>query len=283
MKTLTLSYHLSERFSLITPELSTLTCEGVDSELLFSLPRVAIVGSRKATPYGIRVTENLASELAKQGVVIVSGLAYGIDITAHKATLSVGGRTIAVLPSGISRIYPVAHTKIAQKISESGMLVSEYPAEHHPRKIEFLERNRLIAGLSDLVVVTEAAEHSGSLNTVQHAMKMNIPVAAVPGPITSLYSAGTNALIKEGAHLITSAQDILALLNIDTQSTLTKTREVSDPEILALIDLLARTPLETTAIALELGIDTKKLLNHLTMLELSGDVEQNAIGIWQLR
>jgi DNA processing protein len=153
-------------------------------------PCVAIVGSRKVTPYGRAVTEKLAGELARQGVVIVSGLALGVDSIAHEAALRAHGRTIAVLPRDIEHIYPVSHTGLAQRIlSAGGALISEYPEGSDLHKFQFLERNRIIAGLSRGVIIPEAAARSGSLNTANAALEqgrevMAVPVCYQPGPTT---------------------------------------------------------------------------------------------------
>ena len=136
------------------------------------VPHVAIVGSRRPTPYGKLVTEHIAGELAQLGVVIVSGLAFGIDTIAHKAALAQGGRTIAVLPSGIDTIYPASNRHLAWQIAtENGSLITEYPEGHVPRKHDFLARNRLISGLSQAVVIVEAAQRSGTLSTAHHALQ----------------------------------------------------------------------------------------------------------------
>ena len=172
---------------------------------------VAIVGSRHNTRYGEEVAYNLAYQLAKHGVVIVSGLAYGIDSIGHRGCLDAGGITVAVLGTPIDQIYPRNHKGLAQEIIEQGgAIISEYApgAEVYP-KTSFLERNRLISGLSDIVVVVEAAEKSGSLNTATHAIEQGKTVFAVPGNITNPYSQGCNKLIKQGAIPYTEPDDIL--------------------------------------------------------------------------
>lgn len=194
---------------------------------------VAIVGSRHNTRYGEEVAYKLAYELAKKGVIIVSGLAFGIDSIGHQGCLDAGGRTIAVLGTRIDDIYPKPHISIAQQIVEqNGAIISEYAprdAIHAPmapgeyidkitgRRLihqtsSFLHRNRLISGLSDIVVVVEAAEKSGSLNTATHAIEQGKEVFAVPGNITSPYSQGCNKLIAQGAHPYTEPDDILRIL-----------------------------------------------------------------------
>ena len=175
---------------------------------------VAIVGSRHNTSYGKEVTYQMAYELAKKGVVIVSGLAYGIDSIAHIGCLDAGGITVAVLGTPITQIYPSGHKSLAREIIEkNGAIISEYgPNETVFPKTSFLERNRIISGLSDAVVVVEAAERSGSLSTATHAIEQGKDVFAVPGNITSPYSQGCNKLISQGAIPYTGPDDVLRLL-----------------------------------------------------------------------
>ena len=172
---------------------------------------VAIVGSRHNTKYGEEVAYELAYELSKYGVVIVSGLAYGIDTIAHRGCLDGGGITVAVLGTAIDNIYPKPHEAVARKIIEqNGAIISEYAPGTHPfPKTSFLERNRLISGLSDIVVIVEAAERSGSLNTATHAIEQGKTVFAVPGNITNPYSQGCNKLIRQGAIPYTGPDDVL--------------------------------------------------------------------------
>ncbi|MBQ9018187.1 DNA-processing protein DprA [Candidatus Saccharibacteria bacterium] len=172
---------------------------------------VAIVGSRHNTRYGEEVAYKLAYELGKRGVVVVSGLAYGIDSIGHRGCLDAGGITVAVLGTAIDHIYPRNHLSLAAEIIEKGgAVMSEYAPGYNPiAKFSFLERNRLISGLSDIVVVVEAAEKSGSLNTAMHALDQGKTVFAVPGNITSPYSQGCNKLIKEGALPYTEPADVL--------------------------------------------------------------------------
>ncbi|MBO7657587.1 DNA-processing protein DprA [Candidatus Saccharibacteria bacterium] len=175
---------------------------------------VAIVGSRHNTRYGEEVAYKLAHELGRRGVVVVSGLAYGIDSIGHRGCLDAGGVTVAVLGTPIDEIYPREHSSLAREIVEkNGAIISEYApgAKVYP-KVSFLERNRIISGLSDIVVVVEAAERSGSLNTATHALEQGKEVFAVPGNITSPYSQGCNKLIAQGATPYTEPDDILRLL-----------------------------------------------------------------------
>jgi DNA processing protein len=153
---------------------------------LLSRPTVTIVGSRKPSPYGVEVTAQLASKLTQNGVVIISGLALGVDSIAHKACLQAGGQTIAVLPCGPEAIYPSTHRQLAkQMVEQGGSLVTEYNEGTPPLRQNFIARNRLVSGLGDVVIVTEAAEKSGTLHTANFALSQGKTVMAVPGPITS--------------------------------------------------------------------------------------------------
>ena len=175
---------------------------------------VAIVGSRHNTRYGKEVAYEMAYELAKRGIIIISGLAYGIDSVAHQAALDAGGTTIAVLGTPINQIYPRNHVGLARNIiNNGGAVLSEYaPGEKVYMKTSFLERNRIISGLSDIVVIVEAAEKSGTLNTAAHALNQGKEVYAVPGNITSPYSVGCNKLIAQGAIPYTGPEDLLKVL-----------------------------------------------------------------------
>ena len=177
---------------------------------------IAIVGTRKITPYGTEITKTFASALALSGVTIVSGLAYGVDAVAHQATIDAGGKTIAVLGCGIDVIAPASNTKLYHDIANGhGAIVSEMPLGLRPGKGLFPARNRIISGLSLGVVVTEGADDSGALITARYALEQGREVFAVPGPVTSLYSKGPAKLIKNGATLVESAQDILEELHMD--------------------------------------------------------------------
>ena len=173
---------------------------------------IAIVGARQATPYGIEVAETLAAELAARGVTIVSGLARGIDTAAHRGALDAGGRTLAVLGHGIARVYPPENRALADAIVERGALLSQFPAAVGPLAFHFPARNRTLAGLALGVVVVEAAERSGALITAGLAGDLGREVFAVPGRITSAASRGTNALLRDGARLVSHWTDIVAEL-----------------------------------------------------------------------
>lgn len=170
---------------------------------------IAIVGSRKCTPYGIRVADRLAASLARVGITVVSGLARGIDAAAHRGALKAGGRTIAVLANGLSQVYPPEHEGLAREVSEAGAVISEMSMRQGPLAGLFPQRNRIISGLSLGVVVVEATPRSGSLSTANHAMEQNRDVFAVPGPVDSLSSQGCHRLIRDGARLVETVDDIL--------------------------------------------------------------------------
>ncbi len=170
---------------------------------------IALVGSRKCTPYGLRIAEKLAGSLARVGLTVVSGLARGIDAAAHRGALAAGGRTIAVLANGLSEVYPPEHEGLAREVAGSGALVAESPMRQGPLAGLFPQRNRVISGLSLGVVVVEATPRSGSLSTAKHAMDQNREVFAVPGPVDSLPSRGCHHLIRDGARLVETVDDIL--------------------------------------------------------------------------
>ena len=170
---------------------------------------IAIVGSRRCTPYGARIAERLAGALARTGFTIVSGLARGIDAAAHRGAIQAGGRSLAVLANGLASVYPPEHEDLACALVESGGLLSEMPMRQVPLSGLFTQRNRLISGLSLGVVVVEATPRSGSLSTARHAMEQNREVFAVPGPVDSLSSRGCHGLIRDGARLVETVDDIL--------------------------------------------------------------------------
>jgi DNA processing protein len=191
---------------------------------------VALVGSRKFTGYGRRVAERLATDLARAGYTIVSGLARGIDGIAHRAALKAGGRTLAVLAGGLSRIYPPEHAELANEVAAAGALVSEAPMAQDPLAGMFPARNRIISGLSRGVVIIEAADKSGALITARHAAEQGRTAFAVPGPVDAPTSAGTNALIREGAVLVRGAEDVIEELE-GVRAPMTPVAPAPPPEL----------------------------------------------------
>lgn len=245
---------------------------------------VAIVGTRKPTAYGREVTEKLASELARRGIVIISGLAIGIDTIAHNATLSAGGRTIAVLANGLHRIYPSANKQLADKIIASGgAIISEYDPGIEPLQYRFLERNRLISGLADAVIITEAAARSGSLNTAGHALNQGRELLVVPGNITSAMSLGCNRLLNQGATAVNSIEDVLEVLNIghnQAQSILPIGANPLEQKIIALIASGMRSGDKILA---KSGATASDFAVALSMLEINGIIKSLGANNWTLR
>ena len=236
---------------------------------------VAIVGSRKPTPYGIEVTHRIAYDLAKQGIVIISGLAFGVDAVAHKAALEAGGTTIAVMASGLHTIYPSSHTGLAEDIvKHGGAVISEKPLGEDARNYDFLKRNRIVSGLADAVIVTEATEKSGTLSTIDHALDQNKEIFAVPGPITSLLSAGPNKLLQQGAHVALSAQDILNIVAPEIQPIQSQL-PLGDTELeVRIITLIQAGATTTESLVQALAPNpTPAVLQAITMMELKGTLQ----------
>ncbi|GAA3587406.1 DNA-processing protein DprA [Klugiella xanthotipulae] len=182
--------------------------------------RVTFTGARAATSYGVHVTTELASDLAKEERIIVSGGSYGIDATAHRAAMAAGGSTIAVLPGGLDRPYPAGNRNLLRQVGDVGLLVSELPPGTAPTRWRFLARNRLLAALSSVTIVPEAGYRSGALGVVHEAHLLGREVGAVPGPITSVTSAGTHRLMREGiARLVTNTQDVDDLIEAASGKT----------------------------------------------------------------
>jgi DNA processing protein len=174
---------------------------------------VAVVGARSATTYGTDVSAEIASTVARDGWVVVSGGAIGVDIAAHRGALAAGGTTVAVLACGADRVYPLVHAEILEHIAEHGALISESPPGHAPLKSRFLSRNRLIAALSRGTVVVEAARRSGALNTATWAARLHRPLMGVPGPVTSAPSEGVHRLLRSGqASVVTTGEDVLEVV-----------------------------------------------------------------------
>ncbi len=238
---------------------------------------VALVGSRNASYYGQSMCERLSYELAAKGISVVSGLARGIDTAAHKGAMRAKGRTIAVLGSGLAYIYPRENRKLAEQISRSGCLLSEFPIETPPAKENFPRRNRVISGLSLGVVVVEAARRSGALITASSALEQGREVFAVPGKIDSFTSQGTHSLIKDGAKLVETADDIIAELDLGIKTCLQREGEGAKeerlvpnltPEEREVYKLLSTELQHIEEIAKESEIPLVKLLSILTKLEL---------------
>jgi len=243
-------------------------------------PKVAVVGSRKTSSYGLGVTEKIVGELARAGVVIISGLALGIDAAAHRAALAASGRTVAVLPTSLERIYPSTNQNLARQIVEQGgALISEYSPSEPIFKSNFLNRNRIISGLSDAVLVIEAPYRSGSLATARYGLEQGKAVLAVPGNITSLGSDGCNNLIKSGALPVTGADDVFFALGIKLNKKRAVVFRGTDEEE-ALYELIIGGVTDQEVLAVKAGLSGAKTGSILTMLELSGSIKPLGAGHW---
>ena len=247
-------------------------------------PTVAIVGTRKPTAYGKEVTEKLARELAAKGIVVISGLALGVDGIAHAAALDAGGTTLAVLANGLSTVYPAAHRDLAEKIiQQGGALISEYSPDTPARSHQFLERNRIVSGLADAIIITEAAARSGTLNTAAHALTQGKEVFVVPGNITSPMSLGCNTLLKQGATPITSAEDVLNVIAPELLTSQTSLPLGTNELETDVIQLLANGERDGDQIQAKLNISATELSVALTMLEINGAIRSLGANQWTLR
>jgi DNA processing protein len=240
---------------------------------LLERPAVAVVGARACSSYGAGVARMLGRELAAAGLVVVSGLARGVDGEAHRGALEGGGTTIAVLGCGIDRIYPAAHAELARRISARGLIVSEYAPGVEPAPWRFPARNRVIAGLAAATVVVEARERSGALITADLALEEGREVFAVPGEITSALSAGTNALLRIGATALTSAADVLETFGLRSPAGCAV--DVSE-RAASVLERLRDESAGADELACLLGLTSPELASALSELELAGLVEERA-------
>jgi len=250
----------------------------VRGELSACGPAIAIVGSRRATTSGLLTTRRLAEELGRHGVAVISGMARGVDTAAHKGALQAGGRTTGVLGCGIDKVYPPENRSLFTDMAAKGCLVSEFPLGTLPLAENFPRRNRIISGLSQGVLVVEAAENSGSLLTAQFALEHGRDVFAVPGNISSPTSRGTNRLIKQGAKLVDCVEDILEELSglrsiTAGESTDPKPRQFAlTAREAALYELLARSPLHIDDIINQTELTAAEVSSMLLHLELKGAI-----------
>ncbi|MBN1304163.1 MAG: DNA-processing protein DprA [Anaerolineales bacterium] len=237
---------------------------------------VAVVGTRQITPYGRQVTERLAAVLARHGVTVVSGLARGVDAAAHRAALKAGGRTIAVLGSGVDRIYPPEHKKLAEQITHNGAVVSDYALETPPDSTNFPPRNRIISGLSAAVVVVESGKTGGALITAEFAAEQGRDVFAVPGSILAPLSIGPNRLIQQGAFPLLDPNDLLDMLEINTLSKQRAVRSVlpADAVEARLYEVLSSEPLHIDDIRNQVELPIEKVSAALALMELKGLARQ---------
>jgi len=237
---------------------------------------VAIVGTRRVTAYGSQVTAKIAASLAQAGVTVVSGLARGVDGVAHKAVLDAGGRTIAVLGCGLDRMYPPEHRKLAEQITQSGALISDYAPGTPPEATNFPPRNRIISGLSKATVVVEAGQRSGALITAQFAVDQGREVFAVPGNILSPQSRGPNRLIQDGARILLKPQEILEVLDLTriTDQSAARTVLPTNATEAQLFNALSHEPLHVDEIRNQTNLPIEMVTSTLALMELKGMVRQ---------
>jgi DNA processing protein len=238
---------------------------------LLARPLVTIVGTRRATGYGERITRELAASLARAGAGVVSGMALGIDAAAHRAALDAGGATIAILGTGADVAYPRAHVSLHREIIGRGLVMSELPPGAHSHKGSFPNRNRILAAISTLTIVVEAPFDSGALITAEHSIKLGRDVAIVPGPIDSPQSQGSNLLLRDGAHPIVSIADALSLAKLSPQRR-------ADPRVDDEVEMRVWNALGHGAASLDelcarSGLPVAQCLTAVTGLELRGAVE----------
>lgn len=238
---------------------------------------VAIVGTRRVTAYGRGVTEELAAYLARNRVTVVSGLARGVDAIAHRSALHAGGRTVAVLGSGVDRIYPPEHQQLAAEIAEAGAVISDYPPGTAPESTNFPPRNRIISGLSLAVVVVEASDTSGALITASFAADQSRDVLAVPGNITSPNSKGTNLLIQNGARPLLKPEDVMEVLNLEQINTrrLARTLLPADETESQILKVIGENTLSVDEISFLSGLQIEIVSATLAMMELKGLVRNS--------
>lgn len=240
---------------------------------------ISIVGTRRATEYGKKITEKIGMELAEQGITIVSGLARGIDSASHRAALKAGGRTIAVIGSGLDRIYPAENKELSEKISKNGAVISEFPLDTKPDAQNFPRRNRIISGLSLGTLVVESNVNGGAMQTAAHALDQNREVFAIPGNLEVPQSEGTNKLIQEGrAKLVKNAEDILVELDLKLKPVIGK--NIPKPKVdlnlfeEKLLEVLNSEPIQIDKLSAKVGSTTSDCLVNLLTLEFKGLVKQ---------
>lgn len=254
---------------------------------LFARPAIAIVGSRQATPQGIEDAQAFARTLAEAGLTVVSGLAQGIDAAAHRGALDTPASTIAVTGTGPDRVYPASHRDLAHEIASRGLVATQFAPGTPPLKANFPMRNRVIAGLAKGVLVVEAAPGSGSLITARHAVEQGRDVFAIPGSIHSPLSKGPHRLIRDGAKLVETAQDVLAELGMaapgaSVSAPPAATTDV-DPVRGRLVDAIGRGPVDLDRLVARTGLPPERIAAMLVQLELDGLVGALPGGRWQRR
>ena len=244
-------------------------------------PSIAVVGTRRATPDGKSIARRFACEIAQSGFVVVSGLAFGIDTAAHEGCLEARGTTIAVLAGGLNAIYPQENDRLAAKIIENGgAIVSEYPPGSPPYPGRFLERNRIISGLAQGVLIVEAPKGSGSLATARRALEQNRDVFVVPGPIMHPNFAGSHQLIRQGAELVTAPEEILEAYGVTREEKIAARENAASPEETLILEALRSTsrPLEVDKIAATTKLEPQIVNRALSFLVLKNFIKERGGG-----
>lgn len=284
-------YKINEIRPLKHPYLKSMECIADMPDIVYYLgtlpterrPTVAIIGTRKPTAYGREITKQLAGDLARAGAVIVSGMALGIDALAHQAALDAGGTTIAVQANGLHRLYPTTNRQLGEVIIQrGGAVISELEEGIEPMAHRFLERNRLVSGMSDAVIVVEAAARSGTLNTAAHALAQGKDLFAVPGHITSPMSAGCNQLLRQGATPVTSSDDILQVLFPSHQPIQAPLPIGATPLENNIIACLRDGMRDGDEIIAKLQVSPAEFNTALTMLEINGIIKPLGANNWSL-
>jgi DNA processing protein len=231
---------------------------------------LAVVGSRRITTYGKTITNNLVSQIANAGVTIVSGFMFGVDAYSHRAAVEAGKKTVAVMPCGIDVIHPAYQKDLYEEIlKNNGLIISELEGNHPPAAWTYPRRNRIVAGLSQATLVIEAAENSGTLITANLTKEYKRKLFAVPGPLTSKTSIGTAKLIKEGAEIVTSAEDILKFFNVRKKVSSAPDNKLDSLEQ-SILEQLDHEPLEVDSLARILNISVSELGKALSLMEIKG-------------
>ena len=257
---------------------------GASLDELLKRPRVAIVGTRRYSSYGKLVTVDLATRLAEQGLLIISGLALGLDAAAHRAALEANGLCLAVLPSPLDNIVPTTNRRLAQQIlDKGGALVSEYSPGTPPLKQNFIARNRIVAGLAEVVVITEAGAKSGAIYTANFGLEQGKEVLAVPGNISQLGSKGTNSLVKANkAGILTDYQDVLHALKLEPHKTHARQVKGRNQQEQKVLDLLLQGVNDGFKLLEKSKLATSEFNQVLTMLEITGQIRPLGANQWAL-
>jgi len=246
--------------------------------------RVGIVGTRHSSPAGDRIAQQMAAAVVRTGAVVVSGMAFGIDAAAHRGAMDAGGGTIAVLGGGVDVPYPPTHAALHRRISTDGLIVAESPVGSRPTKGAFPKRNRIIAALSETLIVIEAGERSGALITARLALDLGRNVAAVPGPIDSPRHVGSNRLLSEGASFIAQIEDVISIAGLETSKATTaetqarQTEPASDPSHAAILNAVRAGASDVEDLARSTRLKPRDFAMALSTLELTGDVLVTAAG-----